>query len=188
MRAVYIEEQLENARAHNEWKAAWKVERKAMEEKEASDPNPKHKPLKRIAKEVREQLKAEFPGCKWSVRTEYYSMGQALNIELSQADVRVFRTAEEIRKDAVHGEAQWQTNERDNVVAMAEQKWTQVHGNVVNYKTFTEEGKTLLNRAQEIINKDNWDRSDSQTDYYDVNYAVHFEVGDSEKPLVEPVG
>jgi hypothetical protein len=25
------------------------------------------------------------------------------------------------------------------------------------------------------------------TDYYDVNYAVHFEVGDSEKPLVEPV-
>lgn len=65
----------------------------------------------------------------------------------------MFRTAEEIREDAVHGEEQWQTNERDNVVIMAERKWTQVHGKVVNYKVFTEEGKAFLNRAQKIITK-----------------------------------
>ena len=46
-------------------------------------------PLKEIAKLVRKQFKEEFPDCKFSVRTEYYSMGCALHVSLMKADRRV---------------------------------------------------------------------------------------------------
>jgi hypothetical protein len=185
-RAAYIENQLEGARAHNEWKAAQKIERKVREATPVTDGI---KPLKQIAREVREQLKTEFPCSKFSVRTEYYSMGQALNVELVNADFKVFRTPDEIRQDAIHGEEQWQTNARDNLVINAQRGYTQLSGtsHVDDSKLFTEEAKKILNRVINIINADNWDHSDIMTDYFDVHYSVRFDIGDSGKPLVEPL-
>ena len=43
-----------------------------------------------IAKKVRKQLKKEFPECKFSVRIERFSMGQALDISLMKAPFRAF--------------------------------------------------------------------------------------------------
>lgn len=38
--------------------------------------------IKEIAKLVRDEIKAKFPGVKTSVRIERYSMGQALNVDI----------------------------------------------------------------------------------------------------------
>src|SRR5450759_2452689 len=103
-----------------------------------------------------------------------------------KADFQVFRTPEELRSDAIHGEEQWQTNARENRIIDAERGYTQLGG--TNHlddrdKVFTETAKNVLNRVVDIINRDNWDNSDMQTDYYDVNYAVRFNIGSFEKPV-----
>jgi len=51
---------------------------------------------KEIAKRVRQQLKAEFPRCKFSVRIEYYSMGSSITVRLMKSDIRVKKDFDEI--------------------------------------------------------------------------------------------
>jgi len=186
MREDKIRDDILNFRDYQSYKVEQRAVLKARDDEEEKEGNNKHKSLKLIAKEVREQLKTEFPKCKFGVRTEYYSMGQALNIQLVKADFQVFRTPEELRSDAIHGEEQWQTNARENRIIDAERGYTQLGG--TNHlddrdKVFTETAKNVLNRVVDIINRDNWDNSDMQTDYYDVNYAVRFNIGSFEKPV-----
>jgi hypothetical protein len=142
------------------------------------------KPLKQIAKEVRTQLKQEFPGCKFSVRTEYYSMGQSLHVTLVKTPFEVFRTVDEIRAEAVHGEQPWQTNEREQLVHIVQERYDQVNcGWLRESKLYNDTGKKLLLRVRDIAQKDNWDNSDIQTDYFDVHFYLHLNVGSWERPL-----
>ena len=184
-RAAYIEKQLETARVNNEWKAAQKIERKERDEKEMSDPNPKYKPLKRIAKEVREQLKAEFPNTKWSVRTEYYSMGQHLHVTLVKSNFQVFRTEAEIREHfRTSGWGRYDERDMANLTNDINRGYSQVNEYYIDESPmYTNESKKMFTRVREIVNKDNWDHSDIQTDYFDVHFYTSFNVGTYERPL-----
>lgn len=122
------------------------------------------KSLKEIATDVRTTLKKEFPECKFSVRTEYYSMGQALHVSLMSAPFPVL--ANNPRGYAQINEFYINKDRLDN-----------------NGAQYTPEGRALASCMVAIANKDNWNRSDSQTDYYDVNYALSAAVGKWDKPF-----
>ena len=50
-----------------------------------------HKDIKIIAKEVRQELKKEFPKCVFSVQIERYSMGQSMTVSLMKSPFQVFK-------------------------------------------------------------------------------------------------
>jgi hypothetical protein len=144
-----------------------------------------YKPLKQIAKEVREQLKTEFPNCKFSVRTEYASMCQELKVKLVKANFRVFKTEAEIREHfRTEGWGQYDERDMINLTRDVERGYSQVNEYYIDRSPiYTDESKEVLKRVREISNTDNWDNSDPQTDYFDVNYYFFLTVGDWDKPV-----
>lgn len=147
--------------------------------------------LKDIAKEVRADLKKEFPDCKFSVRTEYFSMGQALHVSLMSApfeaypeilpefnfycdesDVERYRQRlEGARKDGHSQCSQYSLEDGDRERL------------INNGVPITKECFECLKRVCEISNKHNWDRSEPMTDYFDVNYYFHLNIGQWDKPF-----
>ena len=129
------------------------------------------KSIKTIAVEVREQLKREFPKCKFSVTIQQYSGGQSLHVSLMSAPFEVFKITPE-REYAQLNEYQLRSDyEREQGIS--------------NGTHLTEEGWSVLARVSEISNKDNWNHSDSSIDYFDVNYYFHLNVGKWNKPFVK---
>ena len=120
--------------------------------------------LKEIAKTVRENLKKEFPNCKFSVRTEYYSMGQSLHVALMAAPFEAYA-------DAHRG------NQLNHYAFDARDEY------INNGVHLTKEAWDVLKRANEIANKENWDESDRMSDYVSVNYFFHLYVGKWDKPF-----
>lgn len=122
------------------------------------------KSLKEIANDVRKELKAEFPDCTFSIRTESYSMGQCLHVSLMKAPFDVF-------EDNPRGYTQLNeyTIQRDDC-----------QNNGCN---LTPEGRALASCMIAVANKQNWNHSDSMTDYYDVNYALQAQIGKWDKPF-----
>ena len=51
--------------------------------------------------------------------------------------------------------------------------------------TLTQEAWDCMAAAFKIANKDNWDKSDIQTDYFNVNYYLHLAIGKWDKPFTE---
>lgn len=143
------------------------------------------KPLKEIAKEVRTQLKTEFPDCKFSVRTEYYSMGSSLHVKLVKANFRVFKTEEEIREHfRTEGWGKYDERDMINLTRDVERGYSQVNEYYIDRSPiYTDEAKKILKCVKEISNQDNWDHSDVVTDYYDVHYHFDFTVGEWDRPL-----
>ena len=142
-------------------------------------------PLKEIAKRIRNQLKEELPNCKFSITTEYYSMGCSLHAYLIKADRRIIRKVEEISDKAIlrlgTSYSREDLNERQNADnhqlsacglrgEFEEDSWC-------NGSFLTLEGFKMLKRMVEIIDQYNYDNSDSQTDYYDVNFALNLGLG-----------
>jgi hypothetical protein len=122
----------------------------------------KMKSLKEIANEIRKSLKAEFPQCKFSVKTAYFAGGQSLTVALMAAPFQVF-----VEGAKLHGNSYAQLNQyylKDD-------------------SRLTEEAKEVLVRVLEISQKHNWDRSDTMTDYFDVNYYLNLHVGKWDKPF-----
>ena len=143
------------------------------------------KSLKQIAKEVRTQLKTEFPNCKFSVRTEYYSMGQSLHVTLVKSNFPVFKTETEMRETfRTEGWGKYDESDMVNLTNDVTRGYSQVnHYYIDDSPEYTDKAKQVFNRVKEIYNADNWDKSDIVTDYFDVNYYVHFNIGTFEKPL-----
>lgn len=127
--------------------------------------------LKDIAADIRKNLKAEFPKCKFSIRCELYSMGQSLHVALMSAPFAVLATDPRGRQYA-------QLNEH----RLKEDPETT--GYLCNGAHLTPDAWKMLARVNEIVNAENWDRSDSMTDYFDVNYYVHLHIGKWDKPFV----
>ena len=50
---------------------------------------------------------------------------------------------------------------------------------------FTEKGRKLLKEILGIANKYNYNNSDAMTDYFDVNYYLHFNLGKWDKPFID---
>lgn len=126
------------------------------------------KTLKEIAQQVRIELKKEFPNCKFSVTTEYFSMGQAMKVSLTSAPF-------EATQD---GKSYTQLNQ---YVLRRDDNYGDYN---CNGALLTEDAWKTMKRVDEIANGSNWDNSDSQTDYFDVNYYCHMNIGKWDKPFI----
>jgi hypothetical protein len=114
---------------------------------------------KRLRREIKAAVKAEeLPKCKYSVRISRYSMGQSLHVSITETPFPVHnRRYLELEHDILHcddGRSHGMYIERDET-----QRWTQ-------------EAIDLIPKVKALANQWNYDGSDSQTDYYHVNYSM----------------
>lgn len=148
-----------------------------------------------VAKTIKQQLKKEYPFCKFSIQTQYYSMGCALHINVMETNFKIIKPFEELSERVLfeYGKSQNRTNEelknmqeRGNYPINGIRQETVYNPDVWNNGAFlTEKGFNLIKRITELTNKFNYDESDSQTDYFNVNFYLHLNIGKWDKPLVE---
>lgn len=130
-----------------------------------------------IAKDVRLDLKHEFPQCKFSVTIEKYSMGQSMTVALMEAPFEVF--ASDVDSN---GHKQDKEYTQLNHFQFHRGDWHEKR--VSNCTILTEPAWNTLAKAVKIANRENWDNSEPQTDYCDVNYHFSLHVGKWNKPFV----
>lgn len=149
--------------------------------------------LKDIARETKQQLLKEFPGCVFSVTIERYSMGQSLHVSLMKSNFKVIRDFKDIPEIAFLQLGTGYTTEdikqhqSKNYHQLNEYGFREEydHDNWNNGVFLTREGHELFKRVCEIINHYNYDDSDSQTDHFDVNFYLHLNIGQWNKPYVQ---
>ena len=132
--------------------------------------------IKTIAKEVRKQLKAEFPEHKYSVTIDRFSGGQSLDVHLMAGPDNPF-DGDVMHQSRYDGDTcspqggNAQLNHHYITQNNFTDKW------VSNGIILTEPAAKMLIRVVEIANKRNWNRSDCQVDYFDVNFWFHIGIG-----------
>lgn len=120
--------------------------------------------------EKRNKIKAAFPakeGWKFSVRREHYT---AISIKVLRGPVAL----EIFKKDE---DSDYRRPE--NGVEMIERAGT--HPSWIDGK-FPEETAKILFKIWAIVNEDNYDNSDTMTDYFDVGFYANVDIGDWDKP------
>jgi hypothetical protein len=135
-----------------------------------------HKPTKEISKDIRRQLKAEFPNCKFSVITKH---SNSIDVHLMQAPFKVF---------AEDGNGRMKDSNGYNIQDYAQLNEYQLQDkyrtdNTSNGHKLTEKAWDVLSKAAKILNEQNWDNSDLMTDYFDVNYYTSISIGKWDKPF-----
>ena len=128
--------------------------------------------IAQIAKEVRKQLKEEFPRCKFSVTISRFSMGQSLDVSLMSAPFAAVRSNSKIGQDGYAQLNQFRLR-------------LEPHDYMCNGVLLTAQAWHVMKRADEIANQRNWDNSDRQVDYFDVNFYFHANIGKWDKPFVQ---
>jgi hypothetical protein len=150
-----------------------------------------------IAKGIKQKLKKEFPLCKFSISTQYYSMGCALHISIIETNFKIIKPFEELSEFAINRytvEDGYRTLEDlKNLQSKGHHQLNHYLDNEYNPDIWnngvflTEEGYKLVKRIVELTEKFNWNNSDSQTDYYDVKFSLHLSIGKYDKPLIEKI-
>jgi len=130
-----------------------------------------YQPVSEIAKEVRESLKKEFPECRFSVRSDYHSM----SVSLMSAPVSPFSKLAQYSGGYENKDYPF-----DGLYAQLNEKHLD---NRCNGYYLTNEAVSMLKKVVKIANKKNWDRSDIQSDYFDVGYYFDLEIGKWNKPF-----
>lgn len=148
--------------------------------------------LKDIAKQVKQQLKKEYPTCVFSITIERYSMGQSLHVSLMQSDFKIIRDFKDIPEIAFLNIGRGYTVEQ--IKERQKEKYHQLNHHFSNEEYdpdkwnngvfLTKEGHDLFKRVCEIINQYNYNDSDIQTDYFDVNFYLSLNIGKWNKPYV----
>lgn len=144
---------------------------------------------KEIAKQIRTDLKA-MKGYKFSVRTESYSGGSSINVNVMKSPIRMIRTPDEIPVNvSVYNYT------RDQINDMQTKKYHQLSNYILNdgYEEeswnngvfLTEAGHNDLMKVNEIIKKYHWDKSDSSVDYFHTNFYYHIELGKWDTDMIE---
>jgi len=98
-------------------------------------------------KEIRNELKKEFPNIKFSVVRDNYS---SVDVSIMQSDLEFGFDYKQIN-----------------------------HYHLDSYPH-----KEILEKIKEICNRNNFDKSDSMTDYFHVGYYFHLSVGKWDKPYI----
>jgi hypothetical protein len=152
-----------------------------------------YKDINTISKEVKLNLHNAFPGTKWSVRTEKYAGGRSLHVSLMEAPFEVFDTSRppnivgRFAGSATSDIYRYTDSSKQRGYAQLNEYQLRDKSNmnprVNNGVILTPEAISVMMKAENIINRDNWDNSDAQTDYFDVNYYVHLNVGQYDKPF-----
>lgn len=135
-----------------------------------------------IAKLIRKELKEKFPQCKFSVRSEYYSMGSSITISIMKANFKVKADLKDV--DCTN---YLTSHDLEQIEKLQNNKYHQLNPYTLreeyrkdswcNGVFLTEKAHKVLQEVVKIADKYNWDESDPMTDYYDVNFAFHIEVG-----------
>ncbi len=128
-----------------------------------------YKDIKEIAKEIRKQVKKEFPTCKFSVSIERYSGGQSLNVALMEAPFECFANDTDVNGNPEDGD----------YAQLNEYQLRRDYNDVLicNGTYLTREAWDVMKRTDEIQGEYNWDKSDRQSDYFNVNYWYHSAIG-----------
>ena len=127
-----------------------------------------------IAKEVKQELNKRYPQCTWSTRIERFSGGQSLKVTLLAAPFKAFAKDRDCSGNEVRGYAQ-----------LNQYQFQGLDDELLNNGTYlTKEAWDCMADAYRIASRDNWNKSDPQTDYYNVNYWLHLEIGKWDKPFV----
>ena len=118
-----------------------------------------------ISKEVKAELRNEFPEYKWSVRKESFSGGFSINVTIVSGPENPIATGETYAQ----------------LGKVIEDYFSGKYSS--NGYELTNNGKELIERVWEIINKDNYNNSDHMTDYFSVGYYTHLDLGKRNKPF-----
>jgi hypothetical protein len=133
--------------------------------------------LKEIVTEIRTELKAAFPACKFSVTMRH---GNEVGVALMAAPESPFSSLED-SDGFSHGGKYAQLNhyhiEQDRAG-----NWTS------NGCYLTPEAAGMFLKVVEIANRRNWDHSDLYSDYVSVNYFLHIAVGKWDRAFVKDAG
>ena len=142
-----------------------------------------------IAKLIREQLKKEFPNCKFSIRTEYFSCGSSITISLMKCPFKVVMDYEEIPEEA------FLIYNKEQIKYFYQKKYAQLSEHYFEYEYepnkwnngvfLTKKGYELLKRVVEIVKQYQRVESDIQTDYYNTNFYFHLELGKWNIPFIQ---
>lgn len=136
-----------------------------------------HLGMKEIAKRVRTRLKEEFLWCTFSVTKSTNS----LRISLLSAPFEAF--VSEIGDMSTNG-LSLPYEQKKNLEYMKEKGHSQVnHFYIQTSPFYTDECKNVLQRVKDITDEYNYDNSDSQSDYFDVNFYLHLSIGEWDKPF-----
>ncbi len=146
-----------------------------------------------LAKAIRQELKEKLPQCKFSVTKETYSGGQAIHVSLMEAKFNPFNKVEEVMEEiktncqrmrGANWESQLENYIENFKKTTIERKYEQLnHFHVSDDFHLTEEAKSVINQALNIINSYNFDDSDSQIDYFHTNFYTHMSIGKWDKPF-----
>ena len=136
-------------------------------------------PKVEIAKYIRQQLKNEFPECKFSVVTRH---ARNIDVALMEAPFEVFEAGEDgryhdTRGNPIVGYAQL------NEYALRDEY--NVHARKSNGVVLTPKAWQVMSRAAVIMNEFNFDYSDIQSDYFFVNYYTSIAIGKWDKPFIK---
>ena len=145
--------------------------------------NEKYRDIKDTAKDVRRELKTRFPEWKFSVTIDRFAGGQSLSVALMSGprspfgDELTYPDTYDDKRYPVNGHAQLNHHYITRESLGNKTVW------VSNGTILTEEAAKMLKEVISIANRDNWDNSDTQTDYFDANYYFHIEIGKWNKPF-----
>lgn len=148
---------------------------------------------KDIAKWVRQTLKQTFPDIKFSIRSEYYSMGSSIHVTLIESKtMRFLKKFEEITDTEIFRLANARNDTEEEIKEYIKKQMENKHNQINQYHLdsdimLSNQGKNVLREILKTCNKHNWDNSDIQTDYFDVNYYLHLSLGKWDKPFIDGV-
>lgn len=145
-----------------------------------------------IAKKLREYVKKNYPDYKFSITSKYFSGGSEINVTLKQAPGEI--TNEKIMQEYLeHNSArEWwnkdsgkyekyyeMTDERKKEVIKdaVEHAYTfNIPGVEENPSWMSPEVNKVMMDVQRQLESYNFDHSDSQSDYYHVNFWSHYDI------------
>jgi hypothetical protein len=136
-----------------------------------------YKDIKFIAKEVRQSLHKQYPSCTWQVRISRFSGGQSLSVSLLSAPFEAFARDTDHAGNPQRGYAQLNHYQFREIYGRGKGEYL----NNGNY--LTKEAWDCMTKADRIANKDNWNNSRPEEDYFDVNYWLDLNIGEWDKPF-----
>ena len=129
-----------------------------------------YRDIKDMAKDVRKELKAQFPKCKFSVTIERFTGGQALAVRLMEAS-----------ENALANGSQYEQINHYTVRQYTYDEYVfNLRGQAPKMTTY---GYLIMKAADRIGNMANWDESDPMVDYFHCNYYFSLAIGKWDKPF-----
>ena len=152
---------------------------------------------KEIAKRLRQTFKKRYPGCKFSITSQYYSGGSSLNLAVMKADFKITKAFKDISQDTLDLWYCRHSYEISQIKEMQERESHQLNQFALrdeydedawcNGVFLTEKGHKFLQEVMKEVYQYHYDRSDAMTDYFDTNFYIHLNLGKWDKPFIQEV-